>query len=68
MPAVWLCCAGLQLREGLEAFHSPTVFHMVKSLLRDSDPMESWEGQRGITLCLGDKDSELREVMSGSHP
>ena len=50
MSAVWLCRAGLQLREGLEAFHLPTIFHMVKSLLRDCDPMESWEGQRGITL------------------
>lgn len=69
MSVFWLLCVGLQLIEGLEAFHSPTIFHMVKFLLRDSDLIESCEGQRGITFpCLGNKDSELMGAMSGSHP
>ena len=39
------------------------------SLLRDSDRIESCEGQRGITFpCLRNKDSELMGTMSGSHP
>lgn len=69
MSVFWLHCVGLQLRESLEAFHSPAIFHVVMSLLRDSDRIESCEGQRGITFpCLRNKDSELMGTMSGSHP